>query len=504
MEKIAQVGGKISLERRWWWKIAHLALPLAFLAAMYFVFPFRQRFEFDLDEGLNVMKALLVARGYPLYTQVWSDQPPLLTYLLAGVIRLYGADIDAARSLVLLFSTALMAAAVHTLRLSWGFWHALAGALILLMLPFYTTLSAAVMVGLPAIAIAVVSLLALVLWHQRRQRRWLALSALLLGLSVLTKLFTGLLAPIFVVGLLLGERGAASWRTRLQPAMLWCLVFGGVVGGLGLLLVGPANLDQLITTHLSAREDPAYLSLTHAQSISWHLRDSWAVLLLAGVGSLFAVLERRWTAFYLLAWAALAYLLLSFHAPVWYHHQLLITIPAAMLAAVAVGEAVRLLPRVIRQRAFLDLRFALILLALAGSTATLAARARLTYHTFILPAFLIPPEAPSEGREAPFLVEMVNRAARTHWAVTDLPMYAFRAGLLVPPPLAAITDKRLSSGEISEAQIIQVIETYKPEQVLLGRFDLPAVEAYLKEDYRRIYQWGRKTLYLHGELKRNP
>jgi hypothetical protein len=273
---------------------------------------------------------------------------------------------------------------------------------------------------------------------------------------------------------------------------------------LGLWLVGPENLSQLITTHLSAREDPAYLSLAQAQSISWHLRDSWPVLLLAGVGSLFALLERRWTAFYLLAWGATAYVLLSFHAPVWYHHQLLITIPAAMLAAVAVGEAVRLLPQAIRQHAFMDVRFFLILLALAGSAATLAVRARLTYHTFILPAFLIPPEAPSEGREAPFLAEMTSRVARTHWVVTDLPMYAFRAGLPVPPPLAALTDKRLSSGEISEAQIIQVIEDYKPEQVLLGRFNLPAVEAYLKEDYRRLLKSGRKTLYLHGELKRNP
>jgi hypothetical protein len=99
---------------------------------------------------------------------------------------------------------------------------------------------------------------------------------------------------------------------------------------------------------------------------------------------------------------------------------------------------------------------------------------------------------------------MTSWADRTHWVVTDLPMYAFRVGLLVPPPLAAITDKRLASGEITEAQIIEVIETYKPEQVLLGRFDLPAVEDHVREDYRRIYQFGRKTLYLLGELKRNP
>jgi hypothetical protein len=175
-----------------------------------------------------------------------------------------------------------------------------------------------------------------------------------------------------------------------------------------------------------------------------------------------------------------------------------------MLAAVATGEAIRWIVGMLHSRPMLDLRLLMVALTLVGFTATLAARARLTYHTFVLPAFLIPPEAPSAGRELPFMELMSSRAEQTHWVVTDLPMYAFRVGFLVPPPLAAITDKRLSSGELSETRIIQVIEDYAPEQVLLGRFNLPAVEAHLREDYRRIYQWGRKTLYLHGELKRNP
>jgi hypothetical protein len=98
---------------------------------------------------------------------------------------------------------------------------------------------------------------------------------------------------------------------------------------------------------------------------------------------------------------------------------------------------------------------------------------------------------------------MTKYTTKTQWVVTDMPMYAFRVGLPVPPPLAAITDKRLASGEVSEEQIIQVIDDYQPEQVLLGRFNLPVVEAYLKKDYRRVYQWGRRRLYLHGELKRS-
>ncbi len=504
MERLQRPKKWMALEGRWWWKAAHLALPLAFLLAMFFFFPFRERFEFDLDEGFNAIKGLLLARGYPLYSQVWSDQPPLLTYLLAGVIRLFGADMDALRTLILLLSTLLMGSAVHYLRLTWGLWHALAGALIIFILPFYTTFSVAVMVGLPAIALATASLLALELWHQRRLQCWLVLSALLLGLSVLTKLFTGLLVPIFILGILLGERNAPSWRKRLRPAIIWGLVFGLVTAGLGLLLVGPAYMSQLVTTHLLARQNPAFISLANSQSIAWHLRDAAPVLALGALGAAFAVLERRWTTLYLAGWSGGTFLAFSFHAPVWYHHQFLITTPAAMLAAIAVGEAARYLLRMRRSWPGLNLRLVLVLLALAGFITTLSARARLTYHTFVLPAFLIPPEGSPGDREIPFLTEISARADKTQWMVTDLPMYAFRTGLSVPPALAAITDKRLSSGELTEAQIIDVIEDYRPEQVLMGRFDLPAVDAYLREDYRRIYQWGRKTLYLHGDLKRNP
>ena len=35
--------------------------------------------EIGEDEHYEVSKAMLWARGYPLYTKVWNDQPPLYT-----------------------------------------------------------------------------------------------------------------------------------------------------------------------------------------------------------------------------------------------------------------------------------------------------------------------------------------------------------------------------------------------------------------------------------------
>jgi 4-amino-4-deoxy-L-arabinose transferase-like glycosyltransferase len=167
------------------------------------------------------MKAFMVVRGYRLYSEIWSDQPPLFTYLLAACIRVFGPDINAARTLVLVFSTALIAAIAHFLRINWGLPHALAGSLLVFLLPFYNTLSVSVMQAVPVLTFAVLSLLALSAWHQRKQDRWLILSALALALSILTKLFIAYL-PNFSLHPVrrqarLGKN--ASWLQVLRPAI---------------------------------------------------------------------------------------------------------------------------------------------------------------------------------------------------------------------------------------------------------------------------------------------
>ena len=87
-----------------------LLLAAAFFGLVFLFSPFRERFEFDLDEGVEVIKGFLLARGYPMYTQIWSEQPPLFTYLLAVAFRLFGFEVDVGRILVLLFSALLLAA----------------------------------------------------------------------------------------------------------------------------------------------------------------------------------------------------------------------------------------------------------------------------------------------------------------------------------------------------------------------------------------------------------
>jgi len=66
-------------------------------------------------------------------------------------------------------------------------------------------------------------------------------------------------------------------------------------------------------------------------------------------------------------------------------------------------------------------------------------------------------------------------------------MYAFRAGLPVPPELATVSDKRVSTGNLTEDHLIEIVNKYQPEQILIGRFNFPLFETYIRERYTILH-----------------
>jgi hypothetical protein len=282
--------------------------------------------------------------------------------------------------------------------------------------------------------------------------------------------------------------------------LLWSLVFAVSGLGLGLLLVGPGNLGQLLEPNLAPTGVAAFRQIDGAQPIGYYLRDSATILFLAILGVVFALRARRWSALYLVAWIGAAYLLLSVHVPVWYHHQLLITIPAAMLAAVAVGETLHLLPGLRVVGAWRSLNGLLCAATLAGVGLVLVARAPQAFGEFDL-RFPFQDHAIREtSNEGQILKKMAALAPQTHWLVTDRPIYAFRAGLPVPPELAVFSAKRVSVGDLSDELLLEIMRKYRPEQVLLERFQLPALDAYLAENYRLVRTHGNMRLYVRDDL----
>ncbi len=486
--------------RQLWWQ---LAVPGLYFVGMFLYYPFRNAFWMDHDEGINLVKAQLVLRGYSLYTDIWNDQPPLLTYLLAGVFRVFGLRINVGRGLVLLFACALFFLYLNYLYNVWGTWAALAGIILLFLLPRFTDLSVSVMIGLPSIALAMLSMGSLVYWHRQRRYLWLILSALGLGASVLTKLFTGFLAPIFLAGIVIGEyakyRNFKDWRRVLLPGFVWGAVFTLVVILPVWMFVGSGNLNQLLEDHLSGVQVPLYRD-DPTISLSYQLIEARITLVLAALGLLDALIFRRWLAFYPMAWMLAAYALLSRHAPVWSHQQLLVTVPAVILAAGVTGVALERIRDLFSKR--FRLRWVdLVHLASLGVFAWIViARVPITLSAFNkTPALRSPP-----FREASTEVTILNKireyAPQTDWFVTDLPIYAFYTGLRIPPNLAVFSSKRVETGNLTEAEVLATIKTLQPEQILFGRNQFPAVQQYLDEHYQVVHAREPLYLYLIDEL----
>jgi 4-amino-4-deoxy-L-arabinose transferase-like glycosyltransferase len=483
-----------------------ILIALVFLAFVFAYYPFREKLQFDSDEGLNLMRSMLVVLGHPLYSEVSSDQPPLFTHLLALLLRLVGFEVNPARLLVLLFATLLVWSCAQFLQLTWGRLAAILFAPLVIMLPQYLRLSTSVMIGVPSIALAGVSMVFVTLWHLKKNNLWLVLSGFALALSVLIKLFTGFLVPIFLIGITaaiyLDKREEQfSWKL-LQPALIWSACFASLGILLGLTLVGPQNVAAIILPHATAPTTDWLQG--EGYTINTRLQAALPLLLLAIPGILFIIYKRNWLTLYPLAWGALAYTLFSFYSPVFYHHQLLVTIPAAILAAAAVGEGLLALLRLKRIPDMI--RFQTLL----GTAAVIG---------FVWLSIHYAPVLDKELMDSPRLTDFNLRATpgklrvirtmneyvdQTNWIMTDMPMYAFRVRRPVPPNLATFSSKRLATGALTEEDILTAMREYRPEQVLIARFDIPALEAYLQENYTLILHVEYFRLFLRNDLQPIP
>jgi hypothetical protein len=188
----------------------------------------------------------------------------------------------------------------------------------------------------------------------------------------------------------------------------------------------------------------------------------------------------------------LGYIFLSLNTPARNHHQLLVTIPAGMLAGIAIGEVAGMIPGLIKSRNFLNFRAIVSAVVLVALALILIVRIPwIAQHGDKLRKISEP--------QIRFMQKMYRFAPQTNWVITDRPMYAFRLGLPIPPHIAVMTSKRKATGYLTEEQIIDAVIDWKPEQVLLGRFNFPALEKYLEEDYRLIHSRIHMKLYVRKD-----
>ncbi|MFH1191191.1 MAG: hypothetical protein V1670_03235 [Candidatus Omnitrophota bacterium] len=93
------------------------------------------------------------------------------------------------------------------------------------------------------------------------------------------------------------------------------------------------------------------------------------------------------------------------------------------------------------------------------------------------------------------VIKIMSKYKRsTRWVSTNRPVFAFYADMLVPPELAVFSRKRMLSGNLQPNYIINMLAKYKPELILLGRFqdrDLKILP-FIERNYSKIYYYKKE------------
>ncbi|MHC4590442.1 MAG: ArnT family glycosyltransferase [Planctomycetota bacterium] len=472
----------------------HILPPLLLLVLVLAFHPFREVVTFDPDEGNNLMKARLVADGHALYSEIWSDQPALFTWMLCAWLDVTSWSVEAGRLLVLLCSCVLVWALYQVVRQAAGHAGAIASCVLLVMSAGYLRLSVSVMLAVPSLMFALLSLWAVLRYRRDGRAAWPALAGVFLALALGVKLWTAMLIPVLALAVLLAARAPAAtdaapraWR---RPLAWWTVGFAATVIALFLATVPLGEIGQLLRPHLDVRGARDFH--VHTMAFWGHFLEDLAIVLLAVPGLIFVIQRKNPMAAVLALWAVLATVVLAGHEPLWYHHYLMVSVPLCGLAGIAVAG----MPAVIRSGAFISWQGRRTVLAWGT---TLPAGAAAVLLAVQAPDFFRANFAARSSLDLlrdRHLVELMTRLpGDTHCVMTDRQILPFRAGLRVPPELCVTSLKRRWAGHLSDDRLIALLAAYEPEQVYLSgqRLRLTAqLYDWLGPRYRHVYgdPWG--------------
>jgi 4-amino-4-deoxy-L-arabinose transferase-like glycosyltransferase len=487
----------------WRQKALDLAVPIGFGTALCLLSPLRTALEFGSDEGYELMKAFLVSRGHPLYREVWNDQPPLHTEMVAFLFRLFGPSAYAARLFTVIFAVVLVGSLYKVVSYRSGRVAGLIAAGLLLSSSYFLQLSVSVMLELPAMALAMASVLAWTEYSTGKGKYWLALSGMLFGCALQMKLTAVIFLPALFGEYFANEfqhAGNAKGAKRrilwvLEPnALVWC---GAALAAFGFILVAfyhPGTITVFLVSHFSIATRKIVASGAAYGFRPAALLENVALLAAATIGVAFVGYERRWnllTPAILFVTAFVAHL---FYRPYWYYYTLHFAVPMAWLGAIGIMGWFR----VIWKYRLLKSMPARLCLGIGWLAWSAVVALVLTMAPGRVWEQVMSIRAASPAADDRIVIALKRHAAQTHWIFTDCRICAFWAGTPIPPEVAVIPWKRIWSDQASPAVILQCLERYQPEEILLRsdwqeKFQL---SQYIREHYHLDPGELEGTLYL--------
>lgn len=534
-----------------------LALLAVCIAALILHLQPLNNFSLDYqDEGAYWQSLRAMAAGSPLFSIVFSSQPPFFLISIFPFYMIFGQTLGAARLAIVFFALVGLTAVYYIGRASAGRWAGIVACALLSVDPLYLAEAHTVQADMPSESLALVGV-ALALSATRNTghgRQWrAAASGVAIGLGVMTKLFALIaLVPValyFLLPLFAISHGTRRYTCKAQGVDVRGLLLGVlfdlafVVAGLVVVCVAVLApfvpvlglvYDQVIRFHQIAEQ--TYVNIGwrgNVQLIRDTVADYYSIpyLLLLPAGMALAAWRRAWEILPPLSWFVVSLGLLVHQQPLSNHHVVLLAPALALIAGIALPLArhhssspvpptpedyglettannVPHLHRVAQGR----IQTENVLTYSALALTVVATLAGLTRSIEANGAPILAPSPPGPAAQFRMARALHNRTRSGEIVVTDGQYIAGLAGRSVLPQLTDTSQVRIIVGSrdpryFSLRQLEDLIVRNHVHAILFatGRFDiLPPFRMWVKQHYRLIESFDTQgALYMNMNTNMN-
>jgi len=471
--------------KRRWTEVAYWG-AWALVIAMYILWPLTHLdvYAWSNDEGLYVQRAALANAGYPLYTEVLLNKPPLLVWILQLAFRVAGQTLAVGRLTILALTLLGLIALGALARQLWGRWAGVASAAVWAGLPEVPLRAHAIMSDLPALAFALASLGAGCVFRRRGRRLWLMLSAATFAAALLIHpLMIYFSLPVLAI-LFLPDRKRADekpTRGRVWPDLA---ILVGVGAALSLLALAALDRRAFLTWVFQHNFRTASVLRPTDLGTNWdliaaYLNHRWPLMAMAGVGAVTLCarpVQRRGLAV-VATWMLSTVAVLLAWSPLWMHYRLFVALPMVVVAGGGLAELGRWAVSCRDWGRPLDWLFGGLSVLVLGAGVCFAVgpwRKDLPHLTLDR----------SWSRDRLIARGFLRRASSPDdLIVTDDPLSAFVAGRLVAPTLTEASYRHIHLGYLTAGDLVESTLRYRAPIVLFatGRLDeLPTYEPWVQ------------------------
>ncbi len=460
-------------------------------------------FSNDYDEGVYLSSARMLNQGYPLFTSVFSSQPPIFPGSLALCFRLFGESVETGRGMVLFFALVSLAAIAW---IAWRLFGPLTApfAITCLGLPVCFFQNARNCTAeMPSLAFALLAIGIVVSAAGERHLAWLAVGGACFALAVLSKL---LVVPVLLPLLALGctapsflqyrKRELTSWRQfGWRSILLRFLAFG--MGGLavGILVLERYDLssvyDQVVRFHEASKKVyPLDLGRNFGMLQDFFLNSFGIVV--SAVGGLVLLWSRnRLVCVWLCLWFVAACCFVLVHTPLFDRHLMLLSPPLALAASAS-------LLWLAEGRGKLGLSFLAIYFA-AFPLVSFNSRYNQLELSCLRSWRSLSRSFPVEQKQAISLIKAETKPE--DFVVTDEQMQIFRAGRSISPSLCDTSFNRIQSGYLKGPEAIQAAEGARMIIFWTHRLDgVPGFRAWVESHYGLVKESAGKSVYSRKDV----